>query len=316
MPIHVAPVEDRRLFAIGIVLISFLFFALCDTSAKWLAESGIPPVQVSFVRYALHMALIGGLLFPRHGLASFGTSNLKIQLIRAVAMLATTLLNFSAVKFLPLTITGAMMFTTPLLVCALSVPLLGETVGWRRWLAILVGFAGVLIIIQPGSASFSWAILLSVGAVFSSAIYFILTRKLAGKDSPMTMQLYVGIVGTAALLPFAFLDWHWPQDSWTWITFFTVGVFALIGHQISIIAHRFAPASLLAPFTYTQLIWMSITSWLVFDQPPDIWVYIGAPIVIASGFYIWVRERSLSRPQPAPIVRPEQSEEALGSRGG
>lgn len=308
MSLPIAPIEERSLFAIGLVLVTVIFFTICDAAAKWLVMAGIPPMEVSFMRYAVHLAVIGGMVLPRHGLSAFRTANLRLQLIRAFAMLATTALNFAALMFLPLTMTGAIMFTMPLMICALSVPLLGEHVGWRRWAAILVGFAGVLIIVRPGAEDFHWAVILSFGMVISSAFFFILTRKLAGRESPMTMQLYVGLVGAVALAPFALADWVWPSDGSTWFAFFAVGLAAMTGHQISIAAHRFAPASTLAPFTYTQIIWMSLASWLVFDQPPDIWLFLGTPIVIGSGLYIWLRERQLAKPFVSPISPQDPAE--------
>jgi drug/metabolite transporter (DMT)-like permease len=301
MSLPVAPIEERRVFAIGLVLITFLLFTLTDTAAKWLVEGGMAPMQAAFLRYAIHLALIAGFFLPRHGLSLLQTKSLPTQLVRAVALMMSTLLNFIAIQYLPLTLTGSIVFTMPLIVCALSGPLLGEKVGLRRWIAILVGFAGVMIIVRPGNLDFHWAVFLSFGSVSSAALYFILTRKLSGRDSTVTMQLYAGIVGTLALLPFALANWSWPSGFSGWLAFFGVGLAAMVGHQISIIAHRFAPASTLAPFAYVQIIYMTASSWLIFSDPPDIWLFVGAPIVVGSGLFIWLRERQLAKRIPAPI---------------
>jgi drug/metabolite transporter (DMT)-like permease len=184
----------------------------------------------------------------------------------------------------------------PLILCALSVPFLGEHVGWRRWTAIVIGFIGILIIVHPGTSAFHPAALLGVCAAFCSALYFMFTRKLAGVDSTATQQFYGNVIATLILTPFALAHWVWPTRPIDWAVFVFIGVVGYAGHQFSTIAHRFAPASTLAPFAYLQIIFMALSSWLIFRQLPDIWLYIGAPIVIGSGLYIWLRERALAMP--------------------
>lgn len=301
MHLPIAPVEERRLFAIGLALSSYALFTVTDSAAKWLALAGIPPAESVFLRYGVHLALIAGLFLPRYGRAVFASKSLSTQLLRALALLGATLFNFIAVRYVPLTITGALAFSMPLLVCALSAPLLGERIDGRRWISILVGFSGVLVIVRPWSADFHWAVLLSWLAVLCTSFYFILTRKLAGRDSPVTMQFYVGLVGTVVMAPFALSHWVWPSEPATWIAFFAVGLAGLLGHQISILAHRLAPASTLAPFAYVQIFYMTLSSWLIFAEPPDVWLFVGAPAVVASGLYIWIRERQLAKRLPAPI---------------
>ena len=124
----------------------------------------------------------------------------------------------------------------------------------------------------------------------------LLTRKLAGVDAVTTQQFYASLVATAALVPFVVMGgWAWPTDAAGWFAFVLIGTAALIGHQLLTTAHRFAPASVLAPFSYFHIFFMTASSWLVFNQPPDFWLYLGAPIVIGSGLYIWLRERQLSK---------------------
>jgi drug/metabolite transporter (DMT)-like permease len=200
-----------------------------------------------------------------------------------------------ALKFLPLTVSGSIFFTQPLILCALSIPLLGEQVGWRRWVAIVIGFVGVLVIVRPGTAAFHPAIILSLLAATFGALYMLLTRKLAGIDSTTTQQFYAGLVATVCAAPFAIGGWAWPADAPGWFAFVLIGIAALVGHQFLTTAHRFAPASVLAPFGYLQIIFMITSSWLIFQQPPDVWIFLGAPIVIASGLYIWLRERQLAK---------------------
>src|SRR5690606_30106304 len=183
----------------------------------------------------------------------------------------------------------------PLTAVRLSCLLLVEAVGWRGGLAIVVGFVGVLIIIRPGTAAFHPAIFLSFGAVICSALYMLSTRALAGVDSSTAQQFYAAGISTLFLLPFALGGWVWPSGPETWIPFILIGVAALVGHQLITVAHRFAPASVLAPFNYSLIVYLTASSWFVFNQPPDVWIFIGAPIVIGSGLYIWLRERQLSK---------------------
>jgi drug/metabolite transporter (DMT)-like permease len=295
----VAPVEDRRSLGIGLLVFAQLFFAGLDTSAKWLAVSGIPTGEIVFMRYAVHVALIVVLIMPVRGRALFRTGNWKLEVLRGFCLLAVTVTNFLAMQFLPLTVTGALLFTMPLMVCALSVPMLGERVGWRRWLAIIVGFIGVVIIVRPGTEAFHPAALLCLAGAASAAIYAILTRKLAGVDTAATQQFYAGLVALICVTPFAFSGWVWPSNSATWFALFAVGLFGVLAHGINTVALRFAPPSVLAPFSYLELVYLAFASWIIFAEPPDIWFYLGAPIIILSGLYIWLRERALRRPTAA-----------------
>ena len=292
----VAPVEERTLLGIGLVLVAYLLFVFTDSSAKWLGLIGMPVLQIVFLRYAIHLGIVSALYLPQQGAGLLRSNNMKIQVLRALALLGSSLCNLTAVQYIPLTVTGSIAFTMPLILCALSVPLLGETVGWRRWTAIGVGFIGTLIIVQPGGAAFHPAALLSLAGAVFSAFYFLLTRRLAGVDSAATQQFYGAVFATIILTPFALAHWVWPTNALDWTVFFAVGTTAYVGHQFSTVAMRFAPASTLAPFAYVQIIFFAVISWLVFGQPPGFWLYVGAPIVIGSGLYIWLRERALALP--------------------
>jgi drug/metabolite transporter (DMT)-like permease len=291
----VRPIEERRLLAIAFVLVGYFSFTVIDSCAKWLSAAGMPTSEVVFIRYAGQFVLAAAFFLPGRGATLFETRRPGLEVLRGLCLLGSTVLNFIALTMLPLTITSAIGFTMPLILCALSIPLLGETVGWRRWLAIVVGFAGVLIIVRPGTDAFHPAVFLSIGTAVFTALYMLLTRKLAGVDSATTQQFYASLVATVCLLPFAFGNWQWPVDAVGWACFFAIGAAALIGHQFVTTAHRYAPASVLAPFGYFQIIFMTASSWFVFNQPPDVWIFVGAPIVIGSGLYIWLRERQLSR---------------------
>jgi drug/metabolite transporter (DMT)-like permease len=301
MSVPFTPPPERRTLAIGLCLIAYFMFTGIDSSAKWLGLIGMSFVQIVFLRYAGHLILVTAIHLPRHGLAMVRSGNIRLQALRALTLLGSTTCNFLAVQYLPLTVTGAIAFTAPFFICALSVPMLGETVGWRRWTAIGVGFIGILIIVRPGTEAFHPATLLGLVAAFSTALYMLFTRQVSSFDSAATSQFYVGIFATVVLLPFVLFFWSWPSTADGWFAFFAIGIFGFVGHQLITMAAGFAPASVLAPFSYLQIIFMAASSWLIFKQPPDMWLYIGAPIVILSGLYIWMRERKLSKPVSAPI---------------
>lgn len=290
----VRPVEDRRLRAIGLMIVAFLCFTGIDTSAKWLVtHTDMPAIQVVFVRYLGHLAMVLALFAPAMGPGLFRSNNRRLSVMRALFLMASTAFNFAALQYLPLTMTIAIFFASPLVICALSIPMLGETVGWRRWAAIVVGLIGVLIVVRPVGAEVHWAVILSVSATICASLYIVLTRKMAGVDATETQQFYVASIASACLLPFALMDWHWPLAAADWFAFGMIGFFGWVGHQCLTIAHRFAPASALAPFVYIQILFMAASSWWIFGHAPDVWVLVGASIVMASGLYVWLRERQL-----------------------
>ncbi len=287
--------EDRRVAAIGLMLIAFLAFTGIDSSAKWLVEAGLPPTQVVFVRFLTHLVIATALILPREGLGLLRTRAPGTEILRGLLLVGSTFFNFFALRYLPLTVTVAIFFAAPLAICALSVPLLGEKVGIRRWSAIGVGFLGVLIVTRPWGASFHWAMLLSLCALCCASMYFVLTRRLAGVDRAGTQQLYASLIAALAASPVVLLDWVWPATPVDWAAFAMIGIFGWAGHQLATVAHRLAPASALAPFVYVQMIYMTLASWLIFHVKPDAWVLTGAAMVMAAGLYVWLRERQLAR---------------------
>jgi drug/metabolite transporter (DMT)-like permease len=289
------PGEDRRLFAILLMLLAFLVFTGIDTSAKWLVQAGIPATEVVFIRFATHLLIATALILPREGARLFHTRAPGQELLRGLFLVGSTFFNFFALKYLDLTVTMSIFFAAPLVVCALSIPLLGEKVGIRRWSAIAVGFLGVLIVTRPWGASFHWAMLLSMCALCCASMYFVMTRKLAGVDRSGTMQFFASLVAVVVALPVVLLDWAWPAASIDWAAFVAIGIFGWAGHQLATVAHRLAPASALAPFVYVQIVYMTASSWLIFHAEPDIWVLAGAGVVMGAGLYVWLRERHLAR---------------------
>jgi drug/metabolite transporter (DMT)-like permease len=286
-----SPREDRPTAAVLIMASAIFLFTLIDTSAKWLIMAGLPAMQIVFSRYV--GAFLTALIFfiPRRGLGEFRSNRPWIQVLRALALLGSTVFNFLALRYLPITLTIAMFFAMPIVVTLLSIPILGERVGLRRFLAVLTGFIGVLVIVQPWGAQFHWAVFLSIGALFSASTYFVLTRLLAGIDNNSTSQLWTNGLATLALAPIALQNAVWPENTLNMLVFLFIGFLGGVGHILATLAFRFAQASVLAPVTYVQVIYATAAGYLVFNTLPTIWTAIGTAIIIASGVYIWQRER-------------------------
>jgi len=289
---------NPRITGILLMMTSMVFFTLLDATAKHLVQS-LPPVVAVFGRYAVATALSLAVILRKGDLGLMTTSHPTLQILRGLLLMTSTVLNFIAIMYLQLAQTAAIFFSIPLWVCALSVPILGEHVGLRRWIAVAVGFCGVLIIMRPGTSSFHWAMLLSISASFCGAIYNIVTRKVGGRDRAETSLFYVGFVGAlAAAAPLPFL-WKTPHGV-QWLLLAWMGLAGTIGHFMLIQAHRLAPASALAPFMYTQIVWMIAVGYLFFGDVPDLWTLVGAAIVVASGLFVFAGEaRALRAPAAA-----------------
>ena len=288
--------EAQRLRLMGIALMcgAVALFACLDAMAKYLGGH-MHPVQVTGMRYisAFLIALIFLNPFTRPDLLK--TARPRMQLLRGVLMLGTTLLNFLSFKFLQLDEALAIMFSTPFLVAIMAGPILGEWVGWRRWTAIVVGFIGVLVVIRPGfGGGMKWAALLSVASAFFYAGLGIMTRLVSRTDSSDTTLFYANLTGVLVMLPVLPFVWTAPPTAFELLLLVAVGACGSAGHYLLIAAHRLAPASVLSPFMYTQLIWATALGFLVFGDVPTQWTLIGASIVVASGLYLIYRERKVT----------------------
>lgn len=282
--------QERVALGISLMLGAYLLFSFIDAGAKWLALLGLPSAQLAFMRYAPHFLVSSAIIVRTHKLSSLTSSHAPMLIFRGSLLMGSTILNFFAVRYLPLTLTSTILFSAPLMACMLSQPMLAEKVGLFRWTAVLFGFAGVIIAIRPFDESFHWAALLSLGGAFCFALYALLTRKYAGRVSTDVMQFYSGAVGTICLLPFAILSWQNPVSSTDWVIMVSLGIFGWAGHQLLTQAHRFAATSILMPFGYSFILFLTIWSYLIFDHLPDRWTLIGGSIVVLSGLFIWFRE--------------------------
>lgn len=288
----------------GLMVIAVSLFACLDTSAKYLITVyGLPAEQVTWVRFAGQFA---GLLilvpaFGPHTMKRLFQSNTpKWQLVRSVLMAATTLFNFIALKTLRLDQTVTIFFLTPLVVALAAGPVLGEWVGWRRMVAILIGFLGILIAVRPGLGGFSIGMMWAFFAMSAYALFILLTRHISGIDPPLVTLFYSMFAGVVVGLPFAVTDWVPPADLFAVLLLLGLGLFGGIGHYLLILAHDRAPASAIAPFLYAQLIGMVMLGYLVFSDLPDLWTLLGSAVVIASGLYLLHRERVQSDVADAP----------------
>lgn len=275
------------------MLLAFLCFAVMDTTAKWLVGAAVPVLQVVWLRYFMHFLCTVVVYAPTQGASIAKSNRPKIQILRALFLLTSTALNFTALQFLPLTTTIAIFFVAPLTVCLLSIPVLGEKVGLKRLIAVLVGFLGVLIIVEPWSQRFDPHVFLAIGAMLFASGYFVMSRVIAGVDDNSTVQFYVSGVATLLMSPIVYFVWEWPDSGQTWFLLCLIGCLGMLGHSFLTRAHQYAQASVLAPTVYSQAIYIALLSWIVFKQPPTHTTVLGTIIIVASGLFIWFRERQL-----------------------
>lgn len=287
----VAQRENRTGLGLLLMASAVFFFTLIDTSAKWLATAGFATLQIVFLRYSIHFAISLAMFLPREGRRALRSNAPRRQLLRSTMLFVSTALNFAALHYLPITVTITILFAGPIAITLLAIPILGERVGPHRIGAVIVGFSGVLVVMQPWGTGFHPAMLLSLSAMLCASLYFILTRMLAGVDSNATAQIWSSGVGAICLAPFVVSLWQWPTDPIGWLPFVLIGVFGAVGHNFVTNAHRMADASILAPMMYVQMIFAALVSILVFGTWPTLWTFLGGLIIAGAGLYVWHRER-------------------------
>ena len=288
-------VADLRRGVLLMLATTFMFVSL-DAMAKYLSQTH-PVLQVVWARYFFHALVLVVLLrgtLPMH----VRTRKPVLQLLRSALLLATTALFFLGLRSLKLVDASSIMLAGPLLVTALSMPLLGEQVGPRRWGAVLVGFVGALVIVRPGTGMMQPAAVFPLMAVVCYAGYQIATRRLSRHDSAVTSIIWTASVG--GLFTTIVLPWNWvTPDAFGWLLMVALGALGAASHYTLIRALSIAPAAFVAPFGYTNMIWSTSVGVLVFAELPDAWTLIGAAIIIASGLYVLRREHVLRTTGPA-----------------
>ena len=287
---------DDPMRGIALSLTATLLFAIADTIAKFLS-TGLPIIQINWVRYVIFLGL--ALILARNTpVRALWPATPWLQVLRACCVIGSSVLFVFGIRSMTMAQATTISFLSPLLITILSIPLLGETVGLRRWAAVGAGMVGMLIVARPGLDGFEPAALFGVASATFWSVALIITRKMSATDPPTTTVLWSAGLGTMLLsvaLPFE-LAWPTPLQ---WGLMVALGVLASAGQWLVILAYRHAPASVLAPFVYSQLVWATITGYLVFASLPDRWTLVGAAIIIASGLYTAHRERLRSRQRNA-----------------
>ena len=280
---------DRPFKGIALILLSTVFLGASDVTAKYLSAT-LPSIEIAWIRFSVFALIMVPAMLPGSPLFALRTERPGLQLMRGVTLLLSSLLFISGLAFLPIAEASATGFVAPLFVTALSIFFLGEKVGVRRWLATAVGLIGVLIVLRPGSSAFDPAAFFPLVSALAWAATLIMTRMMSGREHAITIMTYSSIAGVcilSALVPFV-----WVSPSWHDILFGVfIGVASTAGQWIVVLAFRYADASVLAPFSYTQLLWVSILGFLVFGEVPDVWTITGAVVIVASGLYTAHRER-------------------------
>lgn len=283
-----------RLKGIALVSLATVLFASLDTMNKFLTGS-LDPIQISWGRYFFGFLLWLILLNPMAAVSMAKTSRPGLQIARGLLLTFGSITSTFAYRWIQLDQAAAILFGAPLVVALLSNVFLGDKFGWHRWGAIFVGFVGVLIVTKVGFGGIHPAGLLAVASMLGYSVYLVLTRVASHSDSNQTSLIYVNVVGTVVLslaLPFV---WKTPE---TWLEIalmILVGVVGSSGHYLVIMGHKLAPAGVLAPFIYLQLVWVTVFGFIVFANLPDRYTIAGAAIVIASGLYLLYREHRVGR---------------------
>lgn len=291
-----APQEHRISVAMGLMVAAMLILPGIDAIAKWLSSS-IPAAEVTWSRFAFQSLFMAPLALRVRSplrLQDFG-----IHALRGILLAVTTLVFFTALAYLPMADAIATFFVEPLILTVLAMVFLGEPVGWRRISAVLVGLGGAMIVIRPGFAAFGWPSLLPVVAACCFALYLLLTRRLAMRDDPARMQFFAGVFGfvfMSAVLLFGHLSSVgglnpvWP-DATQWGLMVVLGAIATFGHLLVVHAFRRAPAVVLAPFQYLEIVAATLLGLVVFGDFPDAMTWVGIAVIVGAGLYVFHRER-------------------------
>jgi len=277
-------VEDRKK-AVMLFLAAVAFLATMDMMVK-LASTHYATPQIIWARYIaqlLAMLLITG----RVGIAACLNSKAPaLHVLRALALFGANFAFMAAVRYLPLAEANVLSFAAPLLLTALTWPVLGERAGFVRWIAVFTGFAGVVIVAEPGTAVFHWAVLLPLLTAVGSAIYHVLTPVVARVESPSITISYLAVIGSVSMS--IAVPWFWTRpDALGWALLLAIGVLGTIGHLLLLRAFAHAQASMLAPFFYVHLLWAIVYGWIIFGDLPTLATIAGGSLIVASGYYVY-----------------------------
>ena len=280
---------DKPLRGIALILASTVFLGTSDVTAKYLSAT-LPSIEIAWIRFLTFALIMVPAMLPGSPLYALPSDRRGLQLVRGAALLASSLLFISGLRFLPIAEASATSFVSPLFVTALAIFFLGESVGLRRWLATATGLIGVLIILRPGSGAFHPAAFFPLMSALAWACTLVMTRMLSGRERAITTMTYSSIAGVCILT--AMVPFVWVAPSWHDILFgIFIGIASTAGQWIVVLAFRYADASVLAPYSYTQLLWVGMLGFIIFGEVPDIWTVTGALFIVATGLYTAHRER-------------------------
>ncbi|MEI6099537.1 MAG: DMT family transporter [Alphaproteobacteria bacterium] len=281
----------NTLIGIGLMLMAMAILPGIDVIAKHMGQNGTPVLQIVWARLTFGAVLTLPLALRQTGLAKLLPDRPFVHGLRAMLLITATFLFFWSLKFLPIADALAIFFVQPLVVTALSPLINGEHVGPRRWAAVAVGFVGTLIIIRPGFGALNPGALLALGSGISLALYFLVTRRIAGAQKAIVTTFHTNLLGgaiTSALVP---LVWVTPSPN-DWALFVSLAAIANLGHYFIVRAYDHAEASLLAPLAYTEMVTSTLMGLIFFGDFPDAWTFFGVAILIICAIYISVREQA------------------------
>lgn len=288
------PHKDAPGRGIALMLAGLFVLTLNDATAKWLAAD-YPVPQVISLRGIFILTPLAVILMMRGGLKAFKPRRIRNHALRSLCFVGSTFFIITALTLMPLADAIAFTFTGPLIVAALAPFILGEQVGWRRWSAILVGFAGIIVMARPTPDAFQWAAFIALGAALFGALRDMVTRRISAEE-PSDLILFYSTLAVMVVGGLAAFYFPWRMPSGT-----DLALFALLGvlnggaHYMMIEAHRWAEASVVAPFRYSTLIWAVILGFVIWGDVPDIWLLCGSALVVGSGLYILHRETRVKR---------------------
>lgn len=273
------------------MLLAVFLFSSMDTLAK-MALKSYPLPGLLWARYAVHVVFMVALAAPHMGMKLLRTQRPGLQILRGLLLVVSTSMFYLSLQYMPLAETAAISFVAPLFVTLLSGPLLKERIRARQWIAVLLGFVGVLVIVRPGGALFDAVSLLPVLTAACFSFYQVLTRKLAGREHPLTTLFYTGLIGgivSSAALPFY---WIMPTPL-QGLLMIAIGILGASGHLYLIRAAEHASPAVLAPFAYTQLIWSTLLAFIAFREFPDRVSVLGMAIIVLAGMLTINWQRTL-----------------------
>ena len=289
----------------ALMVVAMLTLPLMDGIAKVLAVNyDVSAGQTTFGRFLVQAILMAPMIIVIHGVGALVPKQIWLNLLRGAIMSMAVMIFFATLRYMPIADALAVFFLEPFILTILSVIILKEKVGWRRRIAVLIGFAGAMLIVQPSYQVFGPVSLMPICTAFLFAVYLILTRQMASKDHPLTMQFASGIGGVLtlgiAVTIATLLDWkdfsspEIPEFGIRWGLIFAIGAIASVGHLIVVMAFRLASASILAPFQYLEIVTGTIIGFWLFGEFPDALKWVGIAIIVASGIYLFMREKAVS----------------------